>query len=113
MKGEEELDEVDECEGLKEPQDHELQQIKALIETLVGQEFLEFAYREEYTILRRMFVILQIGLGYSHLYEELFAILDRWAELKQCTTLDKAAREACCVSKDKTRLRVNRNRSLT
>jgi hypothetical protein len=43
---------------------------------------LAYAYQEEYILLRRMFVILQMGLGYSHLYTELDAILDRWKELK-------------------------------
>lgn len=78
---EKELDEADEYGGLKEPQDPRLKGIKALFETLVGQDVLEYAYKEEYTLLRRMFVILQIDLGYSHLSRELNAILDRWEEL--------------------------------
>jgi hypothetical protein len=77
------LDEADEYEGLKEPQEPWLQEIKALFETLIGYDFLEYAYKEEYILLRRMFVILQIGLGYSHLSKELDAILDRWEELER------------------------------
>lgn len=69
------MDEADEYEGLKEPQTPELQEIKALFETLVGHDFLEYAYKQEYIQLRRMFVILQVGLGYSHFYKELMRSL--------------------------------------
>lgn len=91
--GKDEMDETDEYEGLKEPRTPELQEIKVLFERLVGHDFLMYAYREEYSLLRRMFVVLQIGLGYSHPYNELEATLDHWAELGRCMMLQEAACE--------------------
>ncbi|KAF3050255.1 hypothetical protein E8E11_003972 [Didymella keratinophila] len=97
MACEEEVDETDEYEGLKVPQTSDLQEVKALFESLFEQEFLKYAYREEYILLRHIFVILQMGLGYSHFYTELDAILDRWKELKRSTILEVVAREVCFV----------------
>jgi hypothetical protein len=42
--GEEEMDETNGYEARKEPQTAELREIEALFETLVGDEFLKYAY---------------------------------------------------------------------
>jgi hypothetical protein len=79
--GKETMDECDEYEALKEPQDPGMKEIKLLFESLVGNEFLIYAYREEYILLRRMFTILRLGLGYSHHFKEIEDILARWQEM--------------------------------
>lgn len=80
--GEEEVDEGDEYEALKAPQDADLEELKALFEETAGPEFCKYAYGEEYILLRRMFHILRFGLGYSHHFPEIEYILARWQELR-------------------------------
>lgn len=75
------MNEADEYGGLKGSQDPELKRIQALFETLVRQDFLEYAHNREYILLRRMFVTLQIGLGHGYLSRQLDAVLGRWEEL--------------------------------
>ncbi|KAJ4992035.1 hypothetical protein SVAN01_02356 [Stagonosporopsis vannaccii] len=71
----EDIDERDVYEALRVAQDVCLKEIKAIFEEEVGPGFCRYPYLEEYILLRRLFHILQFGLGYSHYFVELEATL--------------------------------------
>jgi hypothetical protein len=71
----------------------ELKEIKSMFESIVGAKFLKCAYGREYMLLRRMFVILQVGISSNELHRACEAILDEWAEMKTKKAAGEKARE--------------------
>lgn len=63
---EEFFDELNEDTALKIPKDPEKQELKKLFETLAGDEFLKYAYGQEYVLARRMFYVLHTGVKGSY-----------------------------------------------
>ena len=86
-------EEEDETHANDTPSTPEQQELKQLFEDAVGPTFLEFAYRPEYRLARRLFQFATDGIRTSEEIKEVESILAEWATIYETYSIDELADE--------------------
>jgi aminoglycoside phosphotransferase (APT) family kinase protein len=73
----------DETQALREPPENEIEEcdLKRMFEEMAGQEWLKYAYGEEYVLLRRMFPFIRDGVDASHIIGQCQQIVKDWEDM--------------------------------
>jgi len=69
----------DESEANQTPAGTEQQELKNIFEDAVGPDFLEFAYRREYRLARKLFLFAMDGMSSCDAHREADELLEEWA----------------------------------
>lgn len=72
----------DEAHASDTPNSLEQQKLKQLFEDAVGEEFLRFAYLQQYRIARRLFKFAQHGMSSSWHIEDADQLISEWAGMR-------------------------------
>ena len=83
----------DEAHANDTPDTLEQQELKQLFEEAVGPKFLEYAYRPEYRLARRLFRIATDGMRYSQDFTEVESFLAEWATIYKTYSVDELSGE--------------------
>ena len=86
-------DEEDEALANNSPRTPEQQELKQLFEDAVGPTFLEFAYRPEYRLARRLFQFAADGMTTSEDVKEVESLLAEWAKIYETYAVDELPNE--------------------
>ena len=86
-------EEEDEAHANDTPDTLEQQELKQLFEEAVGPKFLEYAYRPEYRLARRLFRIATDGMRYSQDHTEVESLLAEWATIYKTHSVDELSEE--------------------
>ena len=86
-------EEEDETHANYTPSTPEQQELKQLFEDAVGPTFLEFAYRPEYRLARRLFQFATDGIRTSEEITEVESLLAEWATIYETYSIDELADE--------------------
>ena len=86
-------DEEDEAHANDAPDTLEQQELKQLFEEAVGPKFLEYAYRPEYRLARRLFRIATDGMRYSQDFTEVESLLAEWATTYKTYSVNEPSEE--------------------
>ncbi|ORX93861.1 hypothetical protein BCR34DRAFT_499652 [Clohesyomyces aquaticus] len=78
---ESELEDGDETQALRVPENEEGIEFKRIFEVGVDEEFLNYAYAPEYVLARTMFRILKDGLGSNESVAQAMEIVKEWKQL--------------------------------
>lgn len=86
-------EEEDESHANDTPDTAEQQELKQLFEDAVGPKFLEFAYRPEYRLARRLFQFAMDGMRTSEEITEVDSLLAEWATIYEMYSVDDLSSE--------------------
>ena len=86
-------EEEDETLANDTPSTPEQQELKQLFEDAVGPEFLEYAYRREYRLARRLFQFAIDGMRTSEEVTEVESLLAEWAKIYETYSVDELSDE--------------------
>ena len=86
-------EEEDEVLANNTPSTPEQQELKQLFEDAVGPTFLEFAYRPEYRLARRLFQFAIDGMKTSEEVQEVESLLSEWATIYETYSVEHLSNE--------------------
>ena len=86
-------EEEDETHANDTPSTPEQQELKRLFEDAVGPAFLEYAYRPEYRLARRLFQLAKDGMRSNEDHTEVESLLAEWATIYKTYTVDELSEE--------------------
>ena len=86
-------EEEDELLANNTPNTPEQQELKQLFEDAVGPKFLEYAYRPEYRLARRLFQFAMDGMPTSEAVQEAESLLSEWATIYETYSTEDLSNE--------------------
>lgn len=88
--------EEDECEANEVPASIEQQDLKQIFEKAVGDDFLQYSYRREYRLARKLFQFALDGMGHCGAHQEMEELLEEWAAIYEIYTRPESQIDGEC-----------------